>query len=102
MKMPNFRRGFLADSRLWVLLIPALAVLAIDMPVMLTLLYSLSAMMVVLAMAHFMRRILMHYIDLEEMADIAADTPLGAGLIFLGVALITSSIVIATSIWIAK
>ena len=100
--MPNFRRGFIADSRLWVLLIPALGILAADIPVMLTLLYSLSAIMVVLAMTHFMRRILMHYIDLEEMADFAADTPLGAGLVFCGVCLIISAIVLATAIWIAK
>ena len=53
-------------------------------------------------MTHFMRRILMHYIDLEEMADIAADTPLGAGLVFCGVCLIISAIVLATAIWIAK
>ncbi len=98
----NFRRGYFFDARVWALLIPALVVLALDIPVMLTLLYSLAAMLVVVAMAHVMRRILFHYLDMEEVENRASETSTGAGLVFLGMCLLISSFVLAASLWIAK
>ena len=98
----NFRRGSFFDSRTWILLLPAAAVLALDLPVLLTLGYSLAAIFIVVAMAHVIRRVLFHYIDLENLADRAHESATGAGLVFLSVSIIFSSIIIAASLWIAK
>ncbi len=98
----NFRRGYFFDARVWALLIPALVVLALDLPVMLTLLYSLSAMFVVVAMAHVMRRVLFHYLDLEEVQAKASESAHGAGLVFLGICVLVAAVVLAAAIWIAK
>lgn len=98
----NFRRGFFFDLRVWALLIPAVVVLAADIPVLLTLGYSLAAMLVVVAMAHVIRRILFHYLDLEEVENKASETSQGAGLVFLGVCILISSVVLGTALWIAK
>jgi len=98
----GLRRGWLADFRLWILAVPALFVLSIDTPVMDTLLYSLTAMLVVVALAHVMRRILFHYIDLEVVFDKATESPQGAGLVFLGICLVILAFVLGTALWIAK
>ena len=98
----NFRRGYFFDARVWALLIPALVVLAFDLPVLLTLLYSLSAILVVVAMAHVMRRVLFHYIDMEEVENRASMSSTGAGLVFLGVCILTSAVVLGAALWIAK
>lgn len=102
MMKPDFKRGYVADKRLWALLIPAIAALSFDVPVMLTLLYSLTAILVVVALAHFIRRVLMPYIDLEIVVQQATSTGTGAGAVFLGVCIFLSSIVMATAMWIAK
>lgn len=98
----NVRRGFLFDKRVWVLLVPALGVLALDMPVMLTLMYSLSAIFIVAAVALVIRLILFPYVDLEVVEDIANESPTGAGLVFFGICLMISCIVLAAALWISK
>jgi diacylglycerol kinase len=99
---PDFRRGFVFDLRLWALLIPAMVILSTDIPVLLTLLYSMSAILVVVAMAHSIRRVLFHYIDLGELARKASETPGGAALIFLGVCILIAFIVLSTALWISR
>lgn len=96
------RRGFLFDKRVWVLLVPALGVLALDIPVMVTLLYSLAAIFIVAAVALVIRLILFPYVDLEVVEDIANESPAGAGLVFLGVCIMISAIVLAAALWISK
>lgn len=100
--VPDFRRGHFFDFRLWVLLVPAFLVLSTDLPVLLTLLYSMSAILVVVAMAHTVRRILFHYVNLGVMVAKAVETPLGAAVIFLDVCFVTSSVVLATALWIGR
>lgn len=95
-------RRFICDIRPLILLLPALAVLAIDLPVMLTLLYSLAAMLVIVTMAHLIRRILFPYVDLSDVENMASESPTGAGLVFLGISVLFSSIVLGTALWIAK
>lgn len=97
----TFRRGLL-DLRVWALLIPAVLVLALDIPVLLTLLYSLSAMLVIVAMSHVIRRVLFPYLDLEEVENRASESSTGAGLVFLGTCVLFSSLVLGASIWISK
>lgn len=99
---PDFRRGFLLDVRLWALLAPAFVVLSTDMPVLMTLLYSVSAILVVVAMAHTVRRVLFHYIDLAVLAEKAVESPLGAAVVFLGVCMMTSIVVLSTALWIGR
>lgn len=102
MASKTVRRGCLFDKRVWVLLIPALGVLAFDMPVMLTLLYSLAAIFVVASVALIIRLILFPYVDLEVVEDIANESPTGAGLVFLGICVMISSIVLAAALWISR
>lgn len=99
---PNFRRGYIWDVRLWALLIPAMLILANDWPVLATLLYSMSAILVVVAMAHTVRRVLFHYIDMEELYLKASQSPSGAAVVFLAVTLFVSSVMLATAMWIAR
>lgn len=98
----GLRRGFLFDLRLLALLIPALIVLAADLPVLITLLYSSAAIFVVLAIGHVARRVLFPYLDLETVAAQAALGSVGAGLIFVGVSLIISATVLASVLWIGR
>lgn len=99
---PDFRRGFFLDVRLWALLVPALVVLGTDVPVLMTLLYSMSAILVVVAMAHTVRRVLMHYLDLEVLARKATETSTGAAVVFLAVLILVSTTVMATALWISR
>jgi uncharacterized membrane protein len=96
-----FRRGFF-DWRAWALLVPASAVLALDMPVLLTLLYSLSAIFIMVAVAHVIRRVMFPYLDLEEVENQASASPIGAGLVFLGTSLLVSSVIIGAAIWVSR
>jgi hypothetical protein len=91
----------LKDYRAWVLLIPATLILAIDLPVMLTLLYSTSAMLVIAGVSHITMKIMFPYIDREELMKDAVKTSTGAGNVFLGMALVLSSLIIGTAIWIS-
>ena len=97
----SMRRGFL-DLRVWMLLAPALLVLALDLPVLTALLYSLSAMLVIVAMTHVIRRVLFHYVDMELLALIAQHSATGAGLTFVGVCIVLASIIVSATIWVAK
>lgn len=97
----SFRRGLL-DLRVWVMLLPALVVLALDLPVLTTLLYSLSAVLVIVAMTHVIRRIIFHYLDMELLALIAQHSATGAGLTFVGVCIVLASIIVSATIWVAK
>jgi hypothetical protein len=97
----GLRRGFVFDWRLLVLIIPALVVLSTDLPILLTLGYALSAILLVVALAHFARRILFPYLDLEVISNRAVQSPAGAGLVFLGTALIILAVILGTAVWIA-
>ena len=90
------------DKRLWVLLVPSLAILAIDMPVMLTLLYSIAAMFVIAGVSHLTRKVIFPYIDMEVVKDKAIGTSTGAAIVFLSVSLIISAIIIGTSVWLSS
>lgn len=90
------------DGRLWVLLIPAILVLATDLPVLMTLLYSMSAILVVVAVSHVTRTVLFPYLDLGCIASRASEGPTGAGLVFLGVCLVVAFTILSTVIWIGR
>lgn len=97
----TFRRGFF-DLRVWALLVPAVLVLAVDLPVLFTLGYSLAAMLVIVAVAHVIRRVLFPYLDLEEVENQASTSPIGAGLVFLGTCVLFSALALGAAIWIGR
>lgn len=99
---PDFRRGYICDVRLWALLIPAFVILSTDVAVLSTLLYSMAAILVVVAMAHTVRRVVFHYLDLEDLARKAAESPTGAALVFLGVCLLLMAVLLSTAVWISR
>lgn len=100
MKLP-FRRG-LFDLRVWALLIPASLVLALDIPVLLTLGYSLAAIFVIVGVAHIIRRVLFPYLDLEEVENQASLSSTGAGLVFLGTCILISAVILGSAVWISR
>lgn len=100
MKLP-FRRG-LFDLRVLALLIPASLVLALDVPVFLTLGYSLAAMFVIVGVAHVIRRIMFPYLDLEEVENQASLSSTGAGLVFLGTCILISAVILGSALWISR
>lgn len=100
MKLP-FRRG-LFDLRVWALLIPASLVLALDIPVLLTLGYSLAAIFVIVSVAHIIRRVLFPYLDLEEVENQASLSSTGAGLVFLGTCILISAVILGSAVWISR
>lgn len=90
------------DKRLWLLLVPSIAVLAIDMPVMLTLLYSIAAMFVIAGVSHLTRKVIFPYIDMEVIKTKAVESSNGAAIVFLSVSMIISAIIIGTSVWLSS
>lgn len=97
----SMRRGLL-DLRVWALMVPALIILALDVPILTALLYSLSAVLVIVAMTHVIRRVLFHYVDMELLALLSQHNPTGAGLVFLGVCVVLSTVILSSVIWVSK
>lgn len=92
----------LADARAWLLLAPALLVLAQDGP-MLEAFSVAAAMLVALAgLSHVLRKLLFPYIDLEVVAKAAMLTGSGAGLVFLGVCAVLAAVFVAAAAWMGR
>lgn len=90
------------DKRLWFLLVPSIAILSIDLPVMLTLLYSIAAMFVIAGVSHLTRKVIFPYIDMEIVKNKAMENSTGAAIVFLGVSIIISAIIVGTSVWLSS
>lgn len=72
------------DHRLWLLLLPAFAVLfMLDAPVAKSLLFSLAGMMLVLGFAHLARRVLLPSLDLSEDIDKAEQGSIAAAMLVI-------------------
>lgn len=95
-------KRFLPDVRELILVVPATLVLMTDMPVFLTLLYALSAILLVVALSHFVRKVLYPYVDLEVVTQKAQETPTGAALVFIGISLVVGCVVLGAALWIAS
>lgn len=59
-------------------------------------LFALGVTLIVSAVSHVMRKVLFPYISLNEYADKAHNTPLGAAIVFASVTWILSIIILAT------
>lgn len=98
----NTLKDILVDPRTWILLAPAVLVLAIDVPVLLTLLYALSAVFLIVGVAHIIRKILLPYIDLESDIDQAETTPIGAAIVAFGVLIFYAVTVLSVVVWVSR
>lgn len=94
--------GALGDLRLYVFMVPALLVLSADMPVLVTLGYSLAAIGVIVALSHLGRRFLLPYIDLDSFVSEASRSPIGSAIVFLGVMILVSTMIISCAMFISR
>ncbi len=93
------RAGF--GGRLWALLIPAALILSADLPVAMTIGYSMAVILVLAAVTHIVRKVLFPYVDLEVMVGKATETPGGSATVFLGVCMVVCALILAGAIWLA-
>jgi uncharacterized membrane protein (UPF0182 family) len=89
------------DKRLLLLLIPAIAILAFDLPILLTLGYSMAAMLLIAAVSHLTRKIIFPYVDMGVFAEKALQTANGAGFVFVGVSFIIGMMILGSAIWLS-
>lgn len=94
--------GLARDARIWLLIGPATSILFLDPPVAKTLWYALIVVFIVVGVAHAIRKLVMPYIDLDSVVARAVETATGAGLVFVGVALLLASIVLAAAQWLGR
>ena len=86
------------DFRLLLLIGPASYMLATDMPVFKTLLYSISAMLLIVGVAHWLRQVVMHYVELGDLIDSARRDPMASAVVVLAVCLFMS-VLVGGMIW---
>jgi hypothetical protein len=97
--------GFLAlfDSRVLLLLIPAMAYLFwLDAPMANTIVYSLVVVTVVAAWSHFTRKVFFPYLDLKDFAAVAIRDPIAAAIVFLSVSIVLCMLLFVTASWVAR
>lgn len=88
------------DRRLVLLTLPALAALATDLPVLISLVYSISAVLFIVAVSHWMRQVILHYVDMSELMGKAKESSLGSALIYLATTIYMSVLVICAIWWV--
>lgn len=86
------------DFRLLLLLGPASYMLATDLPVFKTLLYSICAMLVIVGVAHWLRQVVMHYVELGKLIASAERDPMASAVVVLSVCLFMS-VLVGGMIW---
>lgn len=90
------------DFRFYLLLIPAVAILATNMPLLMTLGYSMAVMLLVAAVSHITRKVVFPYLDMEAVMRKATETPTGSGYVFLGVSSIITAMIIGSVMWLSN
>jgi hypothetical protein len=97
--MKHWFKSFL-DHRLFFLLLPAAAVLMSDRPVFYSLLFSISAILFIVGVGHWLRQMQMHYISMGELAGKAKETSIGAAIVFFATAAYSAVLVMCTVWWV--
>jgi hypothetical protein len=86
------------DKRLFWLFIPAIAFLyAVNSSLLLEFVSVLSLGMLVAGLTHIIRKILLPYIDMGEVAEHAQFTSLGSGFVFLGASVMVAAFALMIS-----
>lgn len=88
------------DHRLLLLLIPAALSLSSDLAVFKTLAYSVSAILFIVAISHWMRKVIMYFIDLEELLAKAKTEAMAASIVYLSTTLYMCVLVVCTVWWV--
>jgi hypothetical protein len=86
------------DKRLFWLFVPAIIFLyIINASLLLEFVSVLSLGMLVAGLTHIIRKILLPYVDMGDMAEQARITSLGSGLVFLGASLMVAAFALMIS-----
>jgi hypothetical protein len=86
------------DKRLFWLFVPAIVFLcAVNASLLLEFVSVLSLGMLVAGLTHVIRKILLPYIDMGDVAEHARITSLGSGLVFLGASLMVAAFALMIS-----
>ena len=102
MNKRNMLKSLGTDFRFYLLLIPAVMILATNMPLLMTLGYSMAVMLLVAAVSHITRKVVFPYLDMEVVMRKATETPTGAGYVFLGVSSIITAMIIGSVMWLSN
>lgn len=90
------------DKRLFWLFVPAVAFLyLVNDGLLIEFISVLSLGLLVAGLTHLIRKVLLPYIDMGDMAEQASLTPIGSGLIFLGASIMVAAFAIMTSMLMA-
>jgi hypothetical protein len=89
------------DGRIYLLLIPALAVLSTDVNLLLSILFISSAALIIAVFVHLIRRILIKDADMGDAAKLAMTTPTGSAIIHAGVSVMLGLMFIGMAIWLS-
>ncbi len=90
------------DKRLFLLFAPAVAFLyVVNAGLLLEFTGVLSLALLVAGLTHVIRKILLPYIDMGDVAENARLTPTGSGLVFLGASIMIAAFAIMTSMLMA-
>lgn len=87
------------DLRTLLLLFPAGGVWYVDPAMAKTAVFSMLFMAVFALMSHVLRKVFFPYVDTQKFSDAALGNPTGAGLVFLGICIVISGVVIGSVLW---
>jgi predicted DNA repair protein MutK len=89
------------DGRIYLLLIPALAVLSTDLSLLLSILFVSSAALIIAVFVHLIRKILIKDADMGDAAELAMTEPLGSAIVHAGVSVMLGLMFIGMAIWLS-
>lgn len=87
------------DTRFLALAVPSFAYLYTDAAIANTIVYSFAVMIALAAISHIVRKIYFPYIDLAEYASSALRDPRASAIVVFAVALVLSTMIISTTLW---
>lgn len=89
------------DIRVLALLLPTMLYIGYsDAAVAQTLVFSMAIMVAIAAISHWVLKIYFPYVDRMQYAQRAMETPLGASVVFLALALVLCMLLYTTMVWI--
>lgn len=89
----------LMDARFLALALPAFGYLYTDPAIANTIVYSFAVMIALAAISHIVRKIYFPYIDLAEYASSALRDARASAIVVFAVALVLSTMIISTTLW---
>jgi len=90
----------LVDDRLLIMLIPALVVLTFDTAVLFSLAYAIAIVVAIVAVAHSLRLLLLPYVSMRQLVDMASQSPGSSACVFVAVLCFMGLVVHSMVAWI--